>query len=162
MRPNKVHDPMRFEFLDHTADISVRLEAETYEGLVEAATEALREVLVEERPRENRAQAASSPERSEILEIPLQFEGEDKESLLVEYLNELIYLFDTQRLIPVSAKRARLSGERGSLRLEAVLIAERFDPSRHMQRSEVKAATYHGLRVRETPGRVQADVVFDM
>lgn len=154
---------MRFEFLDHTADISVRLEAESFEALFETAARALREILVEGRDAGRGSAPATDPAQGAArVEVPLALEAEDRESLLVDYLNELLYLFDARKLVPAEIRAVRVAGERGPLRLEAVLEAEGFDPARQARKSEVKAATFHGLEVRETPGGVCAEVVFDV
>lgn len=154
---------MRFEFLDHTADISVRLEAESFEALIEAAARALREILVEDRGAGvESAPAAHPPSVAGRIEVPLAIEAEDRESLLVDCLNEILYLFDARELVPAGIRSVRVAGGRGALRLEAVLEAERFEPARHARKSEVKAATFHGLEVRETTEGVLAEVVFDV
>ncbi len=86
----------------------------------------------------------------------------DGETILVDLLNELIYRFDAEKLLLplVQVEEARL--DPGGGRLRAHLRGERFDPSRHELATEVKAATYHGLRIRETAGVLTAEVIFDL
>ena len=81
----------------------------------------------------------------------------DQETLLVEWLNELIYLFDAEGLI---FKRFDIT-ELSDTRLRATIYGEKINPARHRLKTGFKAATYHLLRVDRDKGcRVQ--VIFDV
>ncbi len=88
----------------------------------------------------------------------MRIESTDTEALLVDWLNELIYLHTVGRWILVSG---RIHIESGT-RLVAVLEGEQFDSRRHHVRQEVKAATFHGLRITQVAGVWSANVVFDL
>ena len=79
----------------------------------------------------------------------------------MDYLNELIYEFDTRRFLAIEVE-FHLLRTGGPSQLRAVLKGEIFDPSRHVLKTEVKAATFHGIDVRRTPDAVEADVIFDL
>ena len=79
----------------------------------------------------------------------------DKEGLLFEWLNRLLYLFDVEHLI---FKRFEVGISGTSLR--ARCYGEKFDPSRHRMSIGVKSATYYLLEVRENKPRVR--VMFDV
>lgn len=157
---------MSFEYLDHTADIAVRLRGRDLEGLLGAATSALRDIIVEETGPPTGGRMEAVPPRGESSlppreVVPLGLEAEDPESLLVDYLNELVFLFDARRLLP-SELVVRALPRGPPCRLEADLEVERFDPARHSVKTEVKAATFHGIAVREDSEGLVVDVVFDL
>ena len=79
----------------------------------------------------------------------------DKESLLFEWLNRLLYIFDVEHLL---FKRFEVKLTGTSLR--AACYGEKFDPARHKMTIGVKSATYYMLEVDEQKKRVR--VVFDI
>jgi protein archease len=79
----------------------------------------------------------------------------DKQSLLFEWLNRLIYLFDTEHLIFKSFD-VKLDG----LHLNATCRGEKFDAALHEMIIGVKSATYYDMEVDEKRPRVR--VVFDV
>jgi SHS2 domain-containing protein len=89
-----------------------------------------------------------------VLERRIVVEGE---SLLVPFLNELLFLWDTVRFIP-GGVRVRVEGERA----EATVWGEQFREDRHRVLREVKAATYHGYEMKRIKGRLRARVVIDI
>ena len=98
--------------------------------------------------------ASIRPER----EVPVTVEAGDRETLLVAWLNELLYLFETQGLI-VSDCAVRFLTENA---LAALVYADRWDPSRHIGVGHVKAVTYHLLRVEKSASGWEASVVVDI
>jgi len=85
-----------------------------------------------------------------------ELKEEDKEGLLFEWLNSLLYYFDVDGLI---FKRFDIV-EFGEGHLKADCWGEKFDPERHHLKTGVKSATYYMLEVDETKNRVQ--VIFDV
>lgn len=85
-------------------------------------------------------------------------EGVDAEALLVAWLNELIYIFDTERLLMRHFDIRSL--QRGVL--HATVSGEPVAVGRHEVRTAVKAATYHGLRVTHRDGLYRARITLDV
>jgi SHS2 domain-containing protein len=141
-----------FEYLDHTADTAVRLRARDGPDLFREATRALLSILLDE--------AASAPV-AEAQSVAVRLEAEDPEALLIDYLNEMIFLFDTRRFLPSGLEVETLRLGKPAL-LDAVAKGETYDPSRHKAKTEIKAATFHGLAIRRTGDGLEADVVFDL
>jgi len=77
--------------------------------------------------------------------------GHDLKSLLYAWLEELIYIFDTQRMVLVRMDVEKLSLDPPAI--EATGWGEAFDPARHEHRTGVKAVTYHRMEVEESKGR---------
>ena len=87
----------------------------------------------------------------------VEVEAEDEESLLVRWLNELLYLFDVERVIFSHFEIMELD----ETHLKAKAYGEPIDMLRHSLRAGVKAATYHMLKIERDNGyRVQ--VIFDV
>ena len=93
----------------------------------------------------------------ETLYRDIEVTATDKESLLVEWLNELIYRFDTENII---FKRFVIT-ELNDTRLKGRSYGEKVDNSRHELKTGVKAATYHLLKVDKNDG-CKVQVLFDI
>jgi len=81
---------------------------------------------------------------------------QNQETLLFEWLNRLLYYFDTQGIILRSFK----VGLAVPNRLTAVCRGETYDPDRHIIKTGIKAATFHKLSVQAGTGTVR--VIFDV
>ncbi len=93
----------------------------------------------------------------EVIHRDAELTATDEESLLVGWLNELIYQFDTEGIVFKRFDIIQLN----NTRLKARGYGEKVDKSRHKIKMGVKAATYHMLKVeRGDGGRVQ--VLFDI
>ncbi len=135
-----------YEFFDHTADIGIRARGTTLAELFTALARGLTELSVEDscvQPSEARPVALSAP---------------DVESLVLVWLQELLFWFSTERFLPAEFALDDVSPTalRGQIR------GERFDPQRHARGREVKAITRHRLEVRQRGGGWQAQVIVDI
>jgi len=133
-----------FEILEHTADVGFRVWGTTPAGLFENAARALMSFT------------SGTPEAVE--ETRIEAAGEDFESLLVNWLSEILYLFDSGRFAPRSFAVETIEPSR----LRARLTGEPRDPARHAWKLIVKAVTYHGIEVAERNGRWEATVIVDI
>jgi len=140
---------MPFHFLDHTADIAVRINAPTLDGLFAEAARAFTDavsVLERVEPRERQGVA---------------LQADQPDLLLVEWLSHLLTRFDRDAWLVRSARVAvEVGPER--CRLEATLEGEPLDAVRHPIKVLIKAVTYHALEVSRTKDGWQATVVFDI
>lgn len=151
-----------FEFLDHTADTAVRLTAADPSGLVQSAVDALRCIYLGEEEGALLAKRIDSDrvESGPASRSPIVLQAEDGEALLIDLLSELIFLFDTQRFLC-----SRVEIENVSLAcpssLKGTLVGTRRAAELQIK-TEVKAATYHAVRIRREGGGLTVDVVFDL
>ncbi len=138
--------------LDHTADAGVEIDAPSREALFAEAAIALADTLTPV------AGVGCAIER--VLEL----EAANDELLLVDFLNEILFLFETEGLVFAGAVvRLEGGGESSSpVRLRATLRGEEYDEGKHPLRSLIKAVTYHGLRVRRDGERYTGRVLFDL
>lgn len=86
----------------------------------------------------------------------VELKEEDAETLLFEWLNYLLYIFDVEMLL---LKRFDIERFDGSV-LTAICYGEKYDPSRHRLKTGVKSATYHMLKVDREKNQVQ--VILDV
>lgn len=93
---------------------------------------------------------------AEVREVMAQ--GDAPETLLVAWINELLYLHDVEGFALHDLEEPRLE----VTRVHARLTGEPVDPARHPRGILVKAATFHQLALERTPGRVDARVVLDI
>ena len=80
--------------------------------------------------------------------------GASPEALLVNWLNECLYVHDLEGFVVADVVRPEILGTS----VHALLRGEPVDPSRHPRGTLVRAATREGLEVRESSGRVTAHV----
>lgn len=92
----------------------------------------------------------------EVESFSVTVNAEDTESLLFNWLNHLIYIFDVEHLLFRRFDITDLTEQN----LKAVCRGERYDPSRHQLKTGVKSATYHMLNVDSDKNEVQ--VIFDV
>ncbi len=90
--------------------------------------------------------------------IEVSIESHSLEGLLVSWLNELIFQFDTYGFI---GKKIVIQGIEDK-KVVANISGEEFDPERHERKLLIKAATYHRLRVEKVRDVWEIDVIFDI
>jgi protein archease len=135
-----------YETFDHTADLGLRIRAADLNTLFAEAGRALFSTLVEN------PDAILPNQRLDVT-----IAGSDREYLLFDWLKELLYRFEVEHLL-----LTRFSVTIGADGLQGSAWGEPFDPQRHELAHEVKAVTYHGLRVEETPDGWLAEVIVDI
>ena len=91
--------------------------------------------------------------------VTIELEAEDLEGLFVDWLSELIYRFETEHLLLREFSLSVTDSQRG---LRADCRGEPVDWNRHEPGYELKAVTYHGLRVAQTATGWEASVIFDV
>jgi SHS2 domain-containing protein len=134
---------MHVSWSEHVGEIEMRLDAEDEAGVLRAAVDALAELLGDEE------RAGAGPiERREVCA-----EGADRPALLAAWLEELNYLAESERLIPLDVADLRLEPER----VRADVRFRRGEPP-HL----VKAVTYHRLVFEASDGRWVASAVLDV
>jgi SHS2 domain-containing protein len=135
-----------YETFEHTADLGLRIRAADLNTLFAEAAQALFAALVENLD-------AVEPVRR--LDVALA--GDDREYLLFDWLKELLYHFDAEHLL-----LSRFEVKVGADGLRGSAWGESLDHSRHELAHEVKAITYHGLRVEQNADGWLAEVIVDI
>lgn len=135
-----------YEAFEHTADLGLRMRAPDLDALFAEAARALFAAIVED---------LATVRPLQRLEIHLT--GEDRDYLLFDWLRELLYHFDSEHLL-----FSRFEVHVGETGLNASAWGEPLDRSRHSLDHEVKAITYHALRVEPTADGWLAEVIVDI
>jgi SHS2 domain-containing protein len=136
----------RFSVLDHTADIGLRIYGDTLESLFEHAGEGFFHLITDTAKVEPR------------VERRIELAGESLDRLLVDWLGELLYLFEVDHLL-FREFRVESVGIQG---LKAVAKGEPFREGVHVIKTVVKAVTYHQIQIKETRRGWKAQIIFDL
>ncbi len=136
-----------YQTVDHTADLALLVRARDLPGLMSGAVVAMLSEMFEGYP----------PDGGDCITGEIEVEGLDLESLLVNLLNEVLYRAEVCHRIPASFDALCLNPCRVRARVA-------WMPVRNLvQVREIKAATYHGLKVRSVPGSGwDATIIFDL
>lgn len=139
-------DKVRYRVFAHTADLGVEIFGDTPEAMFENAAFALFDIITD-------IQSIKATDEKIV-----SVEGLDREDLLVNYLREVLYLWNGEGFIVKECFIQNLSGNL----LKGIVKGESFDPSRHRIKTEIKAITYHQVSVAHTSrgwtGRFIVDV----
>ncbi len=134
-----------FEIVNHTADVGIRAYGADMKEAFANAARALFSLITE------------LDDVEEAVHKDIELTAPDQESLLVAWLNELIYLFDAENIIFKRFDIVQLS----NTHLKARSYGHKVDSSRHKLKMGVKAATYHMLKVDKDNG-CKVQVLFDI
>jgi len=135
---------MSYEELSHTADVKIRACAPTLEVLFEEACSALMQVMY-------------GGDRKGGTQKTIDLDGKDLESLLCDFLSEVLYVTEVDGLVFCRAG-VSLDGTH----LHAVLDGEPFDPERHNKGTEVKGISYSGMSITRDAKGYMLDILFDV
>ena len=138
--------PEGWEYFEVPADVGVRAWGATLEACFRQCGLAVFNLIVP-------LEAVSPAEGREV-----GARGESAETLLVNWVNELLYLHDIEGFAVRDVQLPRIEGDR----VHALLTGEPVDPARHPRGILVKAATFHELALVREPGRVSARLVLDL
>jgi len=134
-----------FEIVNHTADVGIIAYGADMSQAFANAARGLFSLITE------------LDDVAEVLYRDTELTAADEESLLVEWLNELIFLFDVENII---FKRFDIT-QLNNTQLKARSYGEKVDSAKHKLKTGVKAATYHMLKINKGDGwKVQ--VLFDI
>jgi SHS2 domain-containing protein len=135
-----------YETFEHTADLGLRVRADNLEQLFADAAKGLFSVL-----------AANLDAVRSIQEKTYRIGGHETDYLLLDWLTELLYTFETEHLL-LAEFDVRVDGEG----LQATCRGEPIDRQRHELDHEIKAITYHGLKVEQRADGWLAEVIVDI
>lgn len=135
---------MSFTELPHTADVKIRVTAATPGLLFEDAFLALMET-------------AFGSDRNGGVKRELKVESDNRESLLLDFLSEVLFICEVEDLVFLRAD-VTFSGNT----MSAMLDGEPFNRARHSGGTEVKGISYSGLSIVHDTNGYMAEIVFDV
>ena len=131
-----------FEEIEHTADWALHIRAKDFEGLLRNAALGMLELM------------GIAGDEVGVRERKIEVEGIDRETLLVSWLEEVLYVVE------------RYGVGIGSIELyvskDTHLVATINEIPSIIPKKEIKAVTYHGLNISETEHGLEATIVFDV
>ncbi len=135
-----------YEVLEHTADVGIRVKSPSLEGLFRDAGLAITDLSAEK-------QKTLFPEKHKIV---ISQKAANVEELFINWLNELLSAAAAESLVFEDIKINQINEQL----VDA--IATGSDMRNYKTNIEIKAATYHQLKVQKTGSHWQAEVIFDV
>ncbi|MBP1721013.1 MAG: putative cytosolic protein [Deltaproteobacteria bacterium] len=132
--------------IDHTADLRIEISGKDEKEVYQNAGMAVHDLIADLR----------HVKPKEVRKVTV--EGRDREDLLVNFLREILYLYNGEHWLLKKLTIVKF----GRGKIEAMLTGEPFDRSRHGLKHEIKAVTYHQAEVKETQEGWKARVIFDV
>ena len=137
-----------FSIIDHTADLGLKVRGETLEKLFENAAKAMLQLAV----KVPKLQHSSETDNVRI-------SASDLEDLMVRWLGEILYLLEGEKKIVTGARITSISPRDMGADLQLIP----FDPDLHELLYEIKAVTYHRIRVSQIDDHLwEAQVILDL
>lgn len=134
------------ELFEHTADLGLRATAPDLNALFAEMAACLVSAMVEDPTTVNANE-----------EVQIEIAGTDRDYLLFDWLKELLFRFETDRTLFASFEVNVTDGG-----LTATVRGEVYDPAQHVLSHEVKAITYHELKVEQTADGWLSEVIVDI
>lgn len=135
-----------YRMIDHTADFGMEIRGRDAAALFEEAAKALFDLLT--------APVNFKGDRSHSIHVT----GDDWPDLMVNWLRELLYMFNGDERILCDVSIISIDKNR----LQATITSETYAPQRHEIRNEIKAVTYHQIDVGPYTKGWRARVIFDV
>lgn len=139
---------LEYEEIEHTADAGIRAYGSTIEELFENCAYGMYSIMLEN--------YEGVQSRYKEGSFDFELESESLESLLVKWLNELLFYFETESLI-FSDFAVKINKK-----LKAKASFERYDEKKHGYATLIKAVTYHNLQIRKEKDIYVVEVIFDI
>lgn len=136
----------RYEEIPHTADIAIRTRGKNLKELFANAAYAMFDII------------ADLEGLKSSLSIDIKLESSSKEDLLVSWLDELLYNFYTKGIIFAEFGIDYISNTQLVARASGRHVGE----NKNRLKREIKAATYHDLKIKEENDGLSVDIVFDV
>jgi SHS2 domain-containing protein len=135
-----------FKILEHPSDLGIEAHGNSMEELFQNAAHGFMSVVA------GTSKIASRQNRS------IELQASDRENMFVRWLTEILYLYDAEKFLTADANFEILT----DTLLKANLLGEQYDCSKHELKLDVKAITYHQLKVEDHGGDWIARVFVDI
>lgn len=139
-----------FEYLEHKSDILVKVYGDSLEKAFEHAAMAFFQVLIR-----NPKEISNDTKKHFIVK------GENLEELLYRFLEEFIFIFDTEKLI-FSYFQIMITYSKKGYEANVSIMGEKFQPIKHKAGIEVKGITYHMMKVDRKEGKIEIIFLLDI
>ena len=140
---------MSYKFLEHGGEEGILGEGKTLESAFSEGAKAMFAVMIDiKKVNTNKS-------------IKIFCESNNKESLFIEFLNELLAQKDILNMM-FSKFKINIKEDNKSFKLYGKAYGEEFNEEKHKPKVEVKAATYSGLKIWKDGGNYKARCIIDV
>lgn len=136
----------KYEIIDHTADIGIKAYGESLKELFKNSALGMFEIIAD----------LKLVKPNEALEVEVG--AVSREELLVNWLRELLYQYNTQEIIFKDFEIDKITEHR----INAKVKGEAYNSKKHNIKTEIKAVTYHQLKIEKTQSGWISEVIFDV
>jgi SHS2 domain-containing protein len=142
----------KYKLIDHTADIGCEIFGKTKKELFANSVVALFELML------GQETLSEANEKPALETKSLTVEGIDLEDLFINFLREVLYLFNGEGWVVIDCQPLKVTNKH----IVAQLTGEPYIRTKHQVRMEIKAVTYHGLSIKKTTNGWKGRVIFDV
>ena len=135
-----------YRLIDHTADFGIQVFGSDSKELFTNAALALFDVITEMDVLKGRNSCN------------ITASGEDWPDLMINWLREVLYLWNGKEMLVKSVQILSLSENN----ISAKIYFDAYMPDRHIIKTEIKAVTYHQIQVKSSPSGWKAQIIFDI
>ena len=136
----------KYRLTKHQSELAVRISGSSQADLFANSAFALFDVMID-------------PATIEIKErIPLEIEGSDRDDLMVNWMRELLYLYQGSGYL---LKEFKINQVKDTM-VKAEVCGEKIDPDRHEIKQEIAAVAFHKSRMEKTGNQWIAQVIFEL
>ncbi len=135
-----------YSIIDHTADLGITVRGTDIRNLFEEAARSITHLMLRANP------------AKETKAVKLSITGYDSADLMVRWLGEILYLLEGENKVVIHMEIDSISPSN----LNATLKTVPFDPNTDEILYEIKAVTYHQIKVAEKSGHWEARIIFDL
>ncbi|MCG6533672.1 MAG: archease [Syntrophales bacterium LBB04] len=146
----------KYKLFNHTADIGCDIFGKTRKELFANGVTALFDLILDRKRERGNILAAAG--RTTLEEKSITIHGNGLEDLLINFLREVLYLFNGKKWVAIDCRPVEINRKR----IVVHLHGEPYNLQKHPATMEIKAVTYHGLSVKKTAQGWKARVIFDV
>ena len=136
----------KYEIIDHTADIGLRAFGKDLGELFENSASGMFEII------------ADLKNVKPKTHLTIEVGALNREELLVNWLRELLYQYNTQEILFKKFEIEKITDNR----INAKAWGEKLDSQRHNLKTEIKAVTYYDLKIKKEEEGWSSQVIFDI
>lgn len=135
-----------YELLEHTADLGIKVWGDDLKELFIHSASAMYELI------------ADIDAVKPAVSVEVEAEAQDKDELLKNWLSELLYYFNVKDMLFCEFSIKELDERR----IASVAKGEKIDKKRHALIHEIKAVTFHSLKIEKEDNSYITDIIFDV
>ena len=139
----------RFEFLEHTADAKFQAYGKSMEEAFSNAALAMFSIITD------------TKKIKKNIKKGIESKGHDLKSLLYNFLEELLFLIDTEHFLLNHIEELTIHKKEKEYFLEAIVVGDRYS-KQYKTTGDIKAVTYNEMEIKEEKGKVMVQVVVDI